>query len=52
MNGNVEYKHGHNQIAAALFVGSLIVGLRPILSAELTKPVPTNTTARVTATNT
>ena len=39
MNGNTGYKHGHNQIAAALFVGSLIVGSAMILSAELTKPV-------------
>ncbi len=38
MNGNLDYKHGHNQIAAALFVGSLIVGSAMILAAELTKP--------------
>jgi hypothetical protein len=38
MNGNPEYRHGHNQVAAALFVGALIVGSAMILSAELTKP--------------
>ena len=31
-------KVGHNQDAAALFVGSLILGASFILSAELTKP--------------
>ena len=30
--------HGHNQVAAALFVGSLILGSAMILSAELMKP--------------
>jgi hypothetical protein len=38
MNGNQEYRHGHNQISAALFVGALIIGSAMILSAELTKP--------------
>jgi hypothetical protein len=38
MNGNQEYRHGHNQIAAALFVASLIIGSAMILSAGLTKP--------------
>jgi hypothetical protein len=39
MNGNQPYTHGHHQISAALFVGSLILGAAMILSAELTKPV-------------
>ena len=30
--------HGHHKIAAAVFVGSLIVGASLILSAELVKP--------------
>jgi len=30
--------HGHHKIAAAVFVGSLIVGSAMILSAELMKP--------------
>jgi len=34
----VEGKMGHHKIAAALFVGSLILGSALILSAELTKP--------------
>lgn len=38
MNGNQTYRHGHNQISAALFVGALIIGAAMILSAELTKP--------------
>jgi hypothetical protein len=33
-----EKKVGHHKIAAALFVGSLILGSALILSAELTKP--------------
>jgi hypothetical protein len=33
-----ERKGGHHQVAAALFVGSLILGASLILSAELTKP--------------
>ena len=31
-------QHGHHQISAALFVGSLIIGAAMVLSAELTKP--------------
>jgi hypothetical protein len=42
MNGNqpssYTYTHGHHKIAAAIFVGSLILGSALILSAELTKP--------------
>jgi hypothetical protein len=30
--------HGHHKVAAALFVGSLILGSALVLSAELTKP--------------
>jgi hypothetical protein len=30
--------HGHHQVAAAIFVGSLILGAAMVLSAELTKP--------------
>ena len=30
--------HGHHKLAAAVFVGSLIVSAAMILSAELTKP--------------
>ena len=30
--------HGHHKIAAAIFVGALIIGSAMILSAELTKP--------------
>ena len=30
--------HGHHQVSAALFVGSLIIGAAMVLSAELTKP--------------
>jgi hypothetical protein len=30
--------HGHHKIAAAIFVGSLILGAAMILSAELVKP--------------
>jgi hypothetical protein len=30
--------HGHNQVAAALFVASLILGAAMVLSAELMKP--------------
>ncbi len=30
--------HGHHKVAAAVFVGSLILGASMILSAELTKP--------------
>jgi hypothetical protein len=30
--------HGHHHVAAAVFVGSLILGSAMILSAELTKP--------------
>jgi hypothetical protein len=30
--------HGHHQVAAAIFVGSLILGSSLILSAELMKP--------------
>jgi hypothetical protein len=32
------YKVGHHKIAAAVFVGSLVLGCSLILSAELTKP--------------
>jgi hypothetical protein len=39
MNGTQSSGHGHHKIAAALFVGSLIIGCAMILSAELTKPV-------------
>jgi hypothetical protein len=35
---STERKVGHHQVAAALFVGSLILGGSLILSAELTKP--------------
>jgi hypothetical protein len=38
MNGSTPSTHGHNQISAAIFVGSLIIGAAMILSAELTKP--------------
>jgi hypothetical protein len=34
----VEHKVGHHKIAAAVFVGSLILGSSLILAAELTKP--------------
>lgn len=30
--------HGHHKLAASIFVGSLVVGVAIILSAELTKP--------------
>ena len=30
--------HGHHKVAAAIFVGSLIIGASMILSAELMKP--------------
>ena len=30
--------HGHHEVAAAIFVGSLVLGAAMILSAELTKP--------------
>lgn len=31
--------HGHHKVAAAIFVGSLILGSALVLAAELTKPV-------------
>jgi hypothetical protein len=34
----IEHKVGHHKIAAAVFVGSLVLGASLILSAELTKP--------------
>jgi hypothetical protein len=34
----IEHKVGHHKIAAAVFVGSLILGSSLILAAELTKP--------------
>jgi hypothetical protein len=30
--------HGHHKVAAAIFVGSLILGAALVLAAELTKP--------------
>jgi hypothetical protein len=38
MNGSTPSTHGHHQVSAAIFVGSLIIGAAMILSAELTKP--------------
>jgi hypothetical protein len=39
MEPNSTYRtHGHHQVAAALFVGALILGGSMILSAELMKP--------------
>ncbi len=35
---HVRSAHGHHKVAAAVFVGSLIVGSAMILSAELMKP--------------
>ncbi|HEY2881348.1 MAG TPA: hypothetical protein VGJ15_02920 [Pirellulales bacterium] len=35
---NTVSEHGHHKIAAALFVGSLIIGSALVLAAELTKP--------------
>jgi hypothetical protein len=35
---STERKSGHHQVAAAVFVGSMILGAALILSAELTKP--------------
>ncbi len=31
--------HGHHKVAAAVFVGSLILGAALVLAAELTKPL-------------
>ena len=31
-------RHGHHKVAAAIFVGSLILGAAMVLSAELMKP--------------
>ena len=30
--------HGHHEVAAAIFVGSLVLGAAMVMSAELTKP--------------
>ncbi|HZZ29732.1 MAG TPA: hypothetical protein VFE46_17180 [Pirellulales bacterium] len=38
MNGTTPSQHGHHQVSAAIFVGSLIIGAAMILAAELTKP--------------
>jgi len=35
----IEHKVGHHKVAAAVFVGSLILGAAMSLSAELMKPV-------------
>jgi|GEM_PF-2226969 len=35
---NRRYAHGHNQITAAIFAGSLIVGAALVIAAELMKP--------------
>jgi len=34
----LERRHAHHQLAAAIFVGSLIVGAALVMSAELAKP--------------
>jgi hypothetical protein len=34
----VTHAHAHHQVSAAIFVGSLILGVALVLSAELTKP--------------
>ena len=32
------HTHGHHEVAASIFVGSLILGAAMVISAELTKP--------------